>query len=539
VTDSINAEIKEMEKIEEGIRRQQEMLLKLLDLQRDKNGHTFAINAFMGKTRSFVTSVSLKWIADNVRFAKDLPIWERNKDGEGRIKIDAETLEELRQREPDWRRQLPMVRYIALREHHKFPPILVVAWKEWVNKPGEEQWIDGHAVENSVTEMPLDSKGTYIDLDCAKTNFYALDGQHRLMAILGLKDLIEHRRIDPRKQDGTLIPKKSITLDEFLQEMSDRSTENAASPEVRIQSLMNESIGIEIIPAVLKGETSPHALMRLRSIFVHVNKTAKVLLTGELALLDEDDGFAIVARRTMVKHQLLKYKRVQTKQGQLRDSAFEYTTLETLVEIAKKYLGPKPEFKRWKIQEKTDLPFRPDDSELDEGVNCLMRYFDWLSELTSHHKLVQDHNKSSADFRGEGDDENILFRPITQIALADAIAILEERGHKPENILQKLEEGEKESKLKLRDRASVWFGVLCDVNQKKMRKHLFYRELCTKMLLHLLGGGTREDEREDLENSFWDARRIDEQTWVGLDGESVKSNHENERPISLRLPKPW
>jgi len=540
MTDSINAEINEMEKIEESIRRQQEVLLKLLDLQRDKSGHKLTINAHMGKTRSFVTSVSLKWIAENVQFAKDLPIWERNKDDDGRIKIDADTLEELRQREPDWRRQLPMVRYITLREHHKFPPILVVAWKEWVNDSKEDQWIDGHAAENSVTEMPLDSKGTYIDLDCADTKFYTLDGQHRLMAIQGLKELDKNRRLDQKKQDGTPIPKKSITTDDIIEEIGNRSIENQIAPEVRMQSLMNESIGIEIIPAVLKGETYAAALMRLRSIFVHVNKTAKVLSTGELALLDEDNGFAIVARRTMVRHELLKHKRVQTKQGQLRDSAFEYTTLETLAEIAKKYLGPKPAFKGWKTQEKTDLPFRPDDAELDEGVKCLMQYFDWLSDLGSHHDLAQDHNKSSADFRNEDDNENILFRPIAQIALADAIAILEEGRHKPENIIKKLQEAEKEGKLKLKDKTSIWFGVLCDVNQKKkMRQQLSYRELCTNMLLHVLGGGTHEQDRAELEKRCWGARMIDEKAGVGLNGESVKSHRDDDRPDELRLPKPW
>ena len=522
----------------EQIRR--EMFQELLDEQKAKSNHEFAIAVRMGKTVSFVTSVSLEWIEAKVDFAKDLPIWERHKDDDGRIRIEAETLDELRQREPDWRRQLPMTRYLALREYHKFPPILVVAWKKWVNMPEDDKWVDGRAMENSITEIALDTKGTFIDLDCEETNFYALDGQHRLMAICGLKELLRGR-LEAKNQYGKISSGKGITKEEMVEELDNNFPATANDqPEAQLQSLMNERMGIEIIPAVLKDETYKAALKRLRNIFVHVNKTAKALTKGELALLDEDNGFAIVARQVMVTHKLLAHDRVRTVKGQLGDSAFHYTTLETLVEIARMYLGGvDPLYKKWNIREKGDFPFRPDESELEKGKGKLMGYFDLLSKLPSHRNLTQDEKKSSADYRSEGTEkENILFRPIAQMALADAMATMEkDRGLQPGDVIKRLSRGEKEGKLKLRDRESIWFGVLCDVNDKKVRRTENYRKLCTNLLLHVLGGGTPEDIREDLEEEFRKARKVfdgesTEMKCVGLNGKSINAD-------DLGLPEPW
>ena len=522
----------------EQIRR--EMFQELLDEQKAKSNHEFAIAVRMGKTVSFVTSVSLEWIANRVKFAIDLPIWERHKADDGRIQIKADTLDELRQREPDWRRQLPMTRYLALREYHKFPPILVVAWKKWVNMSESDRWVDGRAMENSITEAALDTKGTFIDLDCEETNFYALDGQHRLMAILGLQNLLQSRRLEAKKQNGHVSSGKGITIEEMAEELGKNYPVTTNDhPEARLQSLMHERMGIEIIPAVLKDETPKTALRRLRSIFVHVNKTAKALTKGELALLDEDNGFAIVARQVMVTHKLLAHDRVRTVKGQLGDSAFHYTTLETLVEIARMYLGGvDPLYKKWNIREKGDFPFRPDESELEKGKGKLMGYFDLLSLLPSHENLIQHQEKSSADYRSETEEENILFRPIAQIALADAMAIMEkDRGLRPDDVIKRLAKGEKEGKLKLRDEKSIWFGVLCNVDDKKTRRHESYRKLCTNLLLHVLGGGTHEDIREDLKKQFRSARKVfseesTEMKCVGLDGKRINAD-------DLKLPQPW
>ena len=53
---------------------------------------------------------------------------------------------------------------------------------------------------------------------------------------------------------------------------------------------MDERIGIEIVPAVVRGETIVRACRRLRQLFVDVNEHAKPLTSGGLARLDEPHG---------------------------------------------------------------------------------------------------------------------------------------------------------------------------------------------------------------------------------------------------------
>ena len=109
----------------------------MLDWQQEKKNHQIALPARMGSSKSYLISVSLRWIASNVNFARDLPIFKgHRREGSGEISINDMTIANLQQREPDYRRQLPMAIYLATREHHKFPPLFLVAYQNWVLRPG-------------------------------------------------------------------------------------------------------------------------------------------------------------------------------------------------------------------------------------------------------------------------------------------------------------------------------------------------------------------------------------------------------------------
>lgn len=523
---------------------ERQALMLLLDQQRQKRNHVFAIRSRMGEINSFITSVPLSWVAEHVKFAMDLPTWHEKKDEKtGHLVIDEGTADELRQREPDWNRQIPMVQYLALRKNHKFPPILVAVWKDWVEDPGADEWgFGGVATENSITEQSLDSEGVYLDLDCEQSNFYALDGQHRLMAIRGLKELLDNRRLFPKKWDPEKkdfvpdVAKGHITLDDITKRLEEiHGTEGNFQARAFIQSLMNESIGMEIIPAVQKGETKKSALIRLRSVFVHVNKTAKKLTAGQLAQLDEDDGFSIVARRLMVTHPLFKHKRVETTKGRLRDTSEKYTTLETLVDITRHYLEGQEEFASWVNQEKGVTPIRPEEDEISEGVKKMTAYFDALARLDSHKGLLTNPGKSCGDYRQEGVNENILFRPVAQVAFAIAIGkLVTKKKVGLGDIAAKLKKHEKKGDLRLREVTSLWCGVLCDVNDMKMRRQRQERQFCARIIEHLLGSGTSDDrEREALETGYQKARQVAPGLWMTLKGEMTKDR------TKVKLPAAW
>ena len=515
-------------------------LALLLEQQREKAGHLLTLQVPMGEIFSFVTSVDLRWVATKVHFAADLPIFKGKSDAVGKgIKIDGSTIAVIQQRRPDWERQLGMTAYLAIRKHHKFPPLLLVGYQDWVYDTEEaEEWgVDKRAMQDSLTVTPMEPKGSYCDLDFTGTKFYALDGQHRLMAIIGLHELLAGGALYERKTGGE--PKKSsITRDQIIDLIQKETNEDMEAIQTRLEGLMDERIGIEIMPAVSHGETYEEAFLRLRQTFVDVNENARKLTTGEISQLDETDGFRVVARNIMVSpgFALLREKTAD-KPGQLAETSECYTTLVTLVEIAKGYLGAKQEFSAWEIPllGKKDIGLmRPSEGDISDGQEVLKCYFDALSELPSHDRFIK--GKKAQEIRAEDGEDNILFRPMVQIAFAVAVASLErDREMTLTSIMDELTRQEKLGQLKLRDSKTPWFGVLCDPAKKKMRRQKAYQTLCNRLFFYLLGGGIPDDnEREQLRMEFARARQIDADNKISIDlkGNQVKTDE-------IQLPKPW
>ncbi len=501
-----------------------EALRLLLDWQQNREDHKIALPAKMGTSKSYLISVSLSWIAMNVYFSRDLPIFKEH------IRVDSKTIDindttaiYLQQRAPDYSRQLPMAMYLATREHHKFPPLLLVAYQNWVYDEGHDNWgPDGRAMMGSLNVERLDTKSCVVDLDTATTSYFALDGQHRLMAIKGLKDLLDNGRLSPKKRDGSPISGKDVTREEIEGYYEERGLD----PN-RLQSSMDEAMGVEIIPAVQGSETFREAVSRLRNVFVDVNENAKRLEKGELTLLEENDGFRIVARTVMTKHKLFKglpniSLNVDTKRNQIPEGSENYTTLNALVSITEGYLGAKVEFKDWKdtvlgLKGSRGVGFlRPNDDEIEKGLVAMTVYFDALTELPSHRHMIAhfdnesgQESKSPSGLRG-GNDQNVLFRPIAQVALARAMAHLEsDQAADVAELMKVLSQHETLGDLHLTRKMAPWFGILCDPIEEKVRRQKRYEDLCVEMLIYLLGGGFAQDEerQERLRDAFFEARR--------------------------------
>ncbi len=94
---------------------------------------------------------------------------------------------------------------------------------------------------------------------------------------------------------------------------------------------------------------------------------AAPLTKGQLAQLDENDGFSIVARKVAVTHPLLKdiegrNPRVNWDSATVAAKATVLTTLQALKEMSERYLGQK--YFHWKPAIKKGLiPLRPEDEE--------------------------------------------------------------------------------------------------------------------------------------------------------------------------------
>ena len=528
-----------VEDIAERENRNRRAMRYLLDLLAEREDHLIAAPAKMGDTESYITSVPLKWVATNVNYAKELPVFRRHiSDDNKRISINDTTLQYIQQREPDHRRQLPMAIYLATRKYHKFGPLIIVAYKDWVYERKSDKWgLDGHALESSLSFKSMDSNTCLVDLDIANTKYFALDGQHRLMAIKGLRDLLDGR-LEAKRKDGESMPKKAVTSDE-IEEYYRLKGERFGLDIDRFQGLLDESVGIEIIPAVQHGDTLEEATSRLRNIFVDVNETAKRLEKGELALLDENDGFRIAARTILTKHELFQSEnglRVNTKTNNVTETSDDYTTLTTIVEISKEYLQRHEEFKslaELTLGKKEFGYLRPEDETIENSLEKLQEYFDAIKSIPSHRNMVQ--GASVRDLRSRDGNDNILFWPIAQMALAAALAELQvEKGNSLTELIDVIAEHEAKGELRLRSETAPWFGILCDPIEGTLRRKKSSQSLCARMFVYLLGGELQDDEREELRKDFFEAREAGgEEKAYDSSGELKKLDE------GFCLPEPW
>ncbi|MFM6191791.1 DGQHR domain-containing protein, partial [Planktothrix sp.] len=295
----------------------------------------------------------------------------------------------------------------------------------------------------------------------------------------------------------------------------------------QLQQLSQETIGVEFIPAVVKGETRAEARQRVRSIFVHVNLMAVKLSKGQLALLDEDDGFSIVTRQVAVSHPLFCDKpgrnpRINWDSATVASKSTVLTTLQALTDMGQRYLTPK--FPHWKAAKPGLVPLRPTPQELKAGIEALQQFFDGMATLPSYQKLEQGWETPALrrfSFEKPGGEGNLLFRPVGQVAVAAALGLLvfyQQRS--VTEIFEKLQEFDNAggfSGMEYPD--SLWYGVLYDPNKRRVR--VAGKDLAAKLLIYLLGGIQQPMECAELRKALADARTFENKA-VNFEGQFVK-----------------
>ncbi len=513
--DSVARQILERE------REDSEAIALLLERYLSRSDRILVQKTQMGSTEAFIGSVTLEWLANRVGFASQLPLFREKLDpNTNNLVRDPETVEKMQQRPLDWSRQAVLAQYLATRKFHKFPAVLVVINPSWVDEPKAKEWDkNGRATTVAADFTPLDSDETMGLLDISEgVSIFTLDGQHRLMGIQGLMELqktgtLPRYTSKDKKSVGTPITMKELT-EQFNIESSDLS------------GLAAEKIGIEFIPAVAVGETREEARRRIRSIFVHVNLMAVSLTKGQLALLNEDNGFAIVARQLALTHSLFANKegrepRVHWDSATVAAKSTVLTTLQALQDMCTRYL--EFQFPHWKPRDKGLIPMRPEDEELEEGIADFQELLDHLATLPSYQKMEKptptyklrrfSHEKPE----GEG---NMLFRPVGQIALVQALAILVFRkGLLLADIFDQLRSYDLGGGFAGIDHPqSLWYGVLFDPNKKRI--FVSRRDLATKLIVYLIAGVKDKMELAYLREELARARTFEDKA-VAFDGNFV------------------
>jgi DNA sulfur modification protein DndB len=235
----------------------------------------------------------------------------------------------------------------------------------------------------------------------SKTRYFALDGQHRLLAI---KELLNPA--------GEFVGKAPSGFD---------------------QETMAVCL---VVPNQAEGINQFRE--RFRRLFGHLNRYAKPMDAATNVIMDEDDAVAICLRRLFSDHEFFKTigpdkdsARIITTSASknVPAGAIQLTSIVTLYDLCGNFLesarrinalarnGVKfDEFKR----------FRPDDPTLDEMYGELVAIWDGVlavfPELERSGVEMRDNNVT--DLSDSAHQNHLLFRPIGQIAFSKVVRTL-------------------------------------------------------------------------------------------------------------------
>lgn len=480
---------------------------------------------------SFTAVHSISFIANpsNLKMGSEMDFLSSYMDDEGRVQIDAANAEEIAQRAPDWTRQPALTTYLLSDPNRKFGSLLAVVAPRWIDDPKSDNWDkDGRALRSAIEFEGLDLEGNIalIDIGRDEVDAYALDGQHRIMGIRGIEDL-RNGQFKIRNKNGD--EKASLPRQEFLERFN--------LSRLDLDKIMDESMVVEYIPAVIKGETARQAKQRVRSVFVAINSKAQKPTSGETALLDETNGFAIVARHISVNHPLLQKKgggsRVNVKNNSISKNSDYYTTLSTIISICDEYLSSADLKNKnhildhWRPYWKDMVPVRPPEQEIEWGQQRVTDFFDLMQKLPIFQGLEKGDDLTEARLipaEGEHGQGHLLLRPVGQIALARAVgkAQLEDGEHKAlevSEIASLLSKLDSKDAFQMHDPRNLWFGVL--ITPKTNNVRMAGMKLAADILLYLLRGASQA-KRDQLLEEIKDLRANDRKTlWRNFDGNDV------------------
>src|SRR5262249_33299578 len=207
------------------------------------------IRGQMGRWNYFVVKMSMRELAESVKFAHDV--------------YDDRTLDDAIQRalnEPRVRNQI--IGYLQRHEDRFFSSIVIAALN------GHPRWFPVQVGDNEFNILAgdprLDETFGVLRFDGSQV-YYALDGQHRLAAIRALV-----RPDDPASRDAPL-------------------------------GFDNEELSV-IVVTPQEGEGEEEFMRRYRRLFGHLNRYAKPTDKVTNIIMDEDDAFAICTRRLIMDY---------------------------------------------------------------------------------------------------------------------------------------------------------------------------------------------------------------------------------------------
>jgi len=543
----------EMSKLE---KKQKQLLIQALDAQKYKKDRYFAQKINMGDALmrskdqslpSFVTVQTLSFVSEKILMGSQMPfmrekinIDKKSKDY-GKLILDNESIEMIMQRAPDWTRQMELTGYL-LRDNHKFTSILAVAEPSWINDPTSSNFgEDGRSLKDAIEYESLTTDGTFGILNLENLKIFALDGQHRIMGIRGVKELLDSGQITYKDKAGN--PKK----DEF--EKRELLIEKLKTTSSAMNRILDETISIEFIPAILQGETRDQARIRLRNYFVDINKYAKKIQKGDEASLDETDGYKIVARNVAFKHPVFitpTINRINRTDQSIPKNSNYITTGFAITIISENYLGKSDKDRDWSPLFK-NIVVRPSEEELERAKKQLTDFFDQMQNLSIFKRIERgesipklrefpERDKNKKNYQASQENEgHLLLRPIGQQILAEAIGRLVYLGASLEGVFNKIEKIDQSGQFNAHNASSIFFGITVDIEGKRMLTG--NQKEAADYLEYLLAGQSDPKIQKKYLDQIVEKRAdpTDPEQWIDFNGKKMKKTNKE----SVFLPKPF
>ena len=378
-----------------------------------------ALRAKMGDWIYYITLMNMKEIASRVSVVDDIH--------------SSTSLKELLQRTLTNNSRM-IAEHLIGQEQRFFNAIVIGSYG------GSPNWHDlsvrGRKGVADVPEHPEGSIG-FLELSGGETLF-AVDGQHRVQGI-----------------------KEAVVQDRSLEE-----------EEVC-------AIFVKGVPAS-ERDKDPDGFERTRRLFSALNRYAKPVNKRDIIALDEDDVVAVVTRRLLEEHPLLRNK-VDTglKNSIKPDDHTNLTTIATLYDTMDIVLRDR------KIGWKDHKRWRPAEKEVDALYSKAVQFWDGLSRpfppLTELRESSAE-EKVAGKYRGSHGG-HLLFRPVGLLLVARvAVDLRSSMGLSDNSALECV--GRTPTELS----EYPWTGLLWDSANKRMITTKENQNIARRLLFNALGG---------------------------------------------------
>lgn len=406
------------------------------------------IKGQMGTTTYYMAKMSAGELIDRVGIAKELPEWPDM------------TAEEKMQRECDIKRVVDEIVPYIIEDPDRFFPSLIIDIFSGFEEIEYENIAEALPNVPKAYLVPMRDMG-FITLP-GKERLIALDGQHRLLslkiAIRGLMGIPAGTKTFPSM--NRLIP----------------------HPE-----LANEEISVIFVKHT--------DTQKIRKIFNKINKYAKQTSRSDNIITSDDDTFAVIARRLINEGGPLApvngIDLVNWKSNTLSARSKNLTTLSSLYTIAETLLKDK----------KYSSKHLPTSNEMENAYDEVANF--WQTALTSitafqNFMELTKANKPVSALR----EENILLKPVTQMALAHVAAMAKRRRLDWSNICSRL------NRVDWSFNNELWFNVLIigSTNKKMMTGKDAIRGAGMIISYLVMGDSFSQTELDDVTQIIQNAR---------------------------------